>query len=70
MSYDSSNKISNDRIRIALEDDGVSKIMYNDNIIKLAECMDERQVFGRKDVMLIFDCGITHASKVLNVMKN
>ena len=43
--------------------------MHN-HIINIFDELDDNQVFGRKEVMGITDCGKTQASEIMNFMKN
>ena len=56
------------RLNNILENSKTSRIMKN-NILKVFEEVDENQVFGRKEVMEILECGVTNAGKVIGEMK-
>ena len=52
-----------------LSETKISNIMHN-HIINIFDEVDDNQVFGRKEVMEITDCGKTQSSEIMNVMKN
>lgn len=52
-----------------LSETKVSNIMHN-HIINIFDELDDNQLFGRKEVMEITNCGKTQASEIMNVMKN
>ncbi len=39
------------------------------SLVKVFEEVEENQVFGRKEVMKILECGVTNAGKVIGEMK-
>lgn len=57
-----------DQLNYILDNSTTTRIMKN-NILKLFEELDENQVFGRKEVMEILNCGISNAGKVISAMK-
>lgn len=61
-------KVLFDKLKFILENSATTRIMKN-NILKLFEGLDENQVFGRKEVMEILNCGISNAGKVISAMK-
>ena len=61
-------KVLFNKLNYILENSAATRIMKN-NILKLFEGLDENQVFGRKEVMEVLDCGISNAGKVIGAMK-
>ena len=57
-----------DQLNYILDNSTTTRIMKN-NILKLFEELDENQIFGRKEVMEILNCGISNAGKVISAMK-